>query len=432
MSSVEKIIYFLLNIGLLSIFFLCGKKLLTPELFFEYHKTFAFAALLFILAEVIKLHIVQRLTRKVRAFLENIAFSEAREIQEVTSHNPLFPYYKTLLRILQKNTSVYKGKTNLQYEDIISTLYAAGSTRQKIKLALQKIHQYLPNSELYVLFINDNSIELLEQYGSEEAERVQKLIDSNHPLPFNIKSEFSGLVCQKRDFMISNDLKSDPNLGQFLSDKNPNIPIYGALFPIGQKTNCCGLLWIRDGASALDFVKENYTYFNFFCTVLQQELFLENGCLWLSKKMEEGLFWHFEQRASWLLELAKVEKRVFATFIIYFRGDENLITDCIQSTKQIIAENLPIPACFSRRGNLIYAALNTTEAMVTTVHVSAIFDGCIRLLSARQDNNVFGINMGVSITEADDELDSLAESLHNCQEALRKAISQEENCLRIM
>jgi hypothetical protein len=433
MKFFEKIIYMLINIGLLIIFFLSGERLLTPEYFFEYRKSFAFAALLFLLAEFIKMRIASATARKIRNFLESIAFSESKEIQEISPDSALYPSYKALLRILQKSSNNQKGVINLNHEDLFQVFNPENSynLRTQIKTGLQKIHKYLPNSELYVFFVEDNSIELIEQYGSDEQEHLQKLTTANQPFPFSLKSDFSGLVFRERNFLISNELKSDPNLGQFMSGKNPNIPIYGGLFSIGQNPDFCGLLWIRDGASALDFVKIHQSYFDFFCSILQKELFQNPGQFLFAKPEPEELFLHFEQKAAWLLQLAKTEKRVFSSFILYFRCEETKIDNCIQKARQIISGTFPSLSCFCRRGNLIYGAINNEESMQALIHISTVFDDCARFFSLENTDNSSCINMGISIVEPEQKSLTLPESLQECQEALRKAITQNENCLRI-
>ena len=90
---------------------------------------------------------------------------------------------------------------------------------------------------------------------------------------FSLLSEFSGRVYQERTTRVTNDLKSDPNLGQFISPENPNVPIYGALFPLSDENQTRALLWIREGGSSLESIRDHLQTFEMLTEQLYQRLF---------------------------------------------------------------------------------------------------------------------------------------------------------------
>jgi hypothetical protein len=428
---MRTVILFILNLLILTAFALATLKILPPEYRFEYAKLFAGACLVFLIIEWFKKGLHRKRVHQISGFLSRIAYSEQKEIDELPPDHPDYPVYQSLLTILEKYTTKEVEPEHFQPVEYLAPLWKSDSPPlMRISAFFKKLSGFMPNAEFFLFAISHNKIYLLEQYGSEELRDVDMELLRNTPKPFSEKTDFSGACLTGKQNIITNELKNDPNFGQFLSRNNPNLPIYGAVFPIGNH-NPSGFLWIRDGSQTLEFVKERSLFFETCSGMIERIFFQEGKLLSFESCNFEDCFLHFQNKSRILFAMAETQKQPFCTALTFFKPLSREKTLSLKSITSKITEILPILSTCTIENEFIYFSilgLNQKECLLLFGKIQDLLHH--ELFPESESAPLGESNTGFSChvpTPSEDFSDFLTEA----NEAMKTALATGPNRMRV-
>ncbi len=430
MTVQQKFFSILLVFLCLGLFYFAGSHYLLPEYQFKFQKLFVPAAILFLIAELIRSRMSSSFERNCLAYLRRLHKSEQKEVEAVSDSSPLYPFYTNLLKVLELFS---KPDAQLPDTDELSPVpffeILTEPNRQPTQLAhafLARLNRYFPNAELFLFAIGNQKIYLISQLNT--ASPAPK---SSRPSQFSILSEFSGKAYNEGEPVITNDLKSDTNLGQFLSSDNPGTPIYGAVFPLGVQGQVQGLLWIRDESQALEYLNRHKDFFQVLSRLLCQELFALTPDLTLEHPLQAMAYPQFESHSRYFHSLASLQKLPFVLTIVYLKFKEEDSQTHHQAVQERILDHLPLPSIFTREDQLYHLSFYGLDRKTCLLHMAKMLDKIVRYLSIEQGETPIGeINLGISFLESDTEM-SWKQSFKEAHTLLKNSIASGPNLLRV-
>lgn len=414
-----------------ALFYLAGILVMPREYHFEYQKLFLPACLLSSLLLSLLHYFQGNYRRQIKQYLHKLRILDTVEIEEVEPGEPIYEFHRSFVEIVEKVSDHAKG---LAPEGVfnplpfIQSLYGQASGLSAAEDFLGNISSLLPKAEIYLFSVGSNRIYPLSQVNADSEFQDY----SSKPAPaFSVRSEFSGKVFEEGLPYITNELKADPNLGQFLSEKNPNIPIYGALFPLGDGKTTRAIVWIRDEKQGLEFLDSHQNTFQFLFQALFHKLFPVPNLANLTPS-ELPSFVHFEHQAQYYLRASQNSKNPLAVACVFLKFKEaSSATEHRKTVLERLPEQLPRSSIFCKQDQLIFFAFHNLareEAMLKCAH---LLDKVIRYMSLEHGDEPIGeVNLALVLEECtqDSEWSKILRKVH---EVLKISISEGPNLMRV-
>jgi len=411
-------------------FYLVGIRYLPKDLHFKFQMLFIPTAFFFLLIELIRARLAQSFERSALKYMKLMNRVDQRVLEEIPQTNPLFEFYTLLIQLMEKYSGnrVEEKASASQY--LMSSLKVLqedhGDSEGTAKAYLDELSRYFPDAELYVFLVGNQKIYRISSLNGETPQG-----DPSKPYSFSILTDFSGKAYQEGIPVLSNDFKSDPNLGQFLSRENPNIPIYGAVFPLKDGDQVRGFLWIRDSAQTIDHIKSEMDAFLLMVNLLSTKLICSTPNFTLSLPDRVSIYPHFETQAKYIYEHSKVQKSPFTLVLLYAKwfqeskSHEGFILDQIR-------EKIPAPAIYTREDHLYYIAIDGHDRKSIMLASAKLLDRLVKYASIEHGDSPIGeVNLGIYLNPVSHDGPGFRECLKQAHDLLKESISSGSNQLRI-
>lgn len=410
-------------------FYVVGTLYLPPELHYNFQKIFIPVAAVFIVFELIRAFISTNYQRSVLAYLKQMTHPEQRVLDEVPAGNPIFEFYTLVIQLLDKFATSTQDETSAN-QNLITALKGLqeeyDSSESCANSFLQELIRFHPEAELYLFLIGNQKIYRLASLNGETPQG-----DSSKANPFSILTDFSGKAYQEGTPLISNDFRSDPNLGQFLSTENPNIPIYGALFPLKTEGQVRGFLWIRDSVQTLDSIKEQMGSYLVMVNLLAAKLIASTPDYTLPFAQKALIYPHFETQARNFFEHSKVQSSNFTIILIFAKWFESADEHAAFILEQI-KQRLPAPSIYAREDQLYYIAIDGHQRQEIMLASARLLDRLVKYASIEHGDKPIGeINFGIFLDQVSENSPNFRECLKQAHDLLKESIASGPNQLRI-
>lgn len=431
MNRWQRIFYdltFLLSIG---IFYFAGIQAIPSEYHFEFQKLFLPCVFAVVAVELLRRFLARSYERSIIQFLQDLLRSQKLEIQTLETQHPLHHFQQCFVEVMQavetaSRAKLPEGSINpVPYlENLLSKVR---SSKEIAETFLKDLHNLMPGAEIYLFHVGNEKIYSMARIGHNGSSDLEFHVESKD---FSLLSDFSGQVYQQRTTLITNDLKADPNLGQFISPNNPNVPIYGALFALSDEDRTRALLWIREGGSGLEYIKDHFSTFEMLTDQLYKRLFQQPD-LTCNSVLEALSFPQFEYYSNYYMDCARIQERYFNLLTVYVKFlSEDEEKKHVKKIATIIKEQLKLPASIAQEDHLFFISTMTQNKQTAMVQAAKILDKLVRYLSLQHGDEPIGeVNLGL-VSESKLEL-TWHEILKRCQQTLKESLNQGANQLRV-
>ncbi len=431
MNRWQRILYdssFLLS---LLLFYYAGIKATPEEYHFEFQKIFVPCVFIVMIIEGFRRFLSKSYERGVIKFLQELLRSQKLEIRALDQQHPLHHFQQGFIEVMQAVESASKSRLpegNLNPIPYLQNLLSKDrGGREVAETFLKDLHNLFPGAEIYLFHVGQEKIYSMARIGHNGSTELEFHVESKD---FSLLSEFSGKVYQERSTQITNDLKSDPNLGQFISPDNPNVPIYGALFALSDEEKTRALLWIREGGSSLESIRDHIQTFEMLTEQLYRRLF-QKPDLAHNSVLEALSFPQFDYYSSYYMSCAKIQNRYFNLFAIYVKltNPENS-KETILQIAEILRQQIKIPATMTQEDQLFFISTMSQSKQEAMIEAAKILDKLVHYLSLQHGDEPIGeVNVGlVSLNELNIPWQ---EVLRQCHSTLKESLNQGANQLRV-
>ncbi|MBW7874681.1 MAG: hypothetical protein H3C47_01695 [Candidatus Cloacimonetes bacterium] len=391
MSFANKITVLILNFLILGGFYLLASTFLAEDLKFEFLKFFVFFLPFYFILDGIKTYFSTRYEQRVLIYLRKLALADGKDVEEIKENDPLHDFYLHFLAVLDKLLKPAERPNQIRDLPIpsIHRILADPNKRfrQKASDYLQAIKLMTPNSELFLFGVSKDRIHLIEFEGTEEISRAKLTQMANWSMPFSWRSDFSGRCYSDGQPILTNELKSDPNLGQFLSESNPNLPIYGAIFPLGVAGDMRGFLWIRDGAQALETMEIQKEQYLFATRLLYDHLQTRSQFLSFDKPNFEDVYLHFESQSRLMIQMARTQKVPVSMILFFLKvSDTQKMGPALDRLIDLIQTHLPPMSTITREFNLINCCVYGPQRDVVLLQTARVVHSMAHWLNTGHDS----------------------------------------------
>lgn len=377
MSRAQKWLLVLIQVLILLLVWILGTTTIPEDLHFAYLKHFGKFIPVFLVLQGLGFYLCTRYENSLLLFLRKAVITESRQLDEVPESHPLHQFYILFLTLLEKMTKPIERPVAVR-EILVQQMHEVLSRpgqglRDKVSEFLRLMRITTPNAELFVFGVSRDRIHLIEFTGTEELSRDRLKLMGNWAMTFSSRTGFSGKCMLEGRPMITNELKGDPNLGQFLAENNPNIPIYGAIFPLGTKGDVRGFLWIRDGAQSMDVIEHLREQYMFCSRLLYDCMSLMSAQIPADRVRIEDVYLQFESQSRQLVQAARTQG-VHVTILLFYLKvhDPARQIEALEVLVQALLEHFPAMSTATREFNLMNCCiygLSPDKAMVLTAKI---------------------------------------------------------------
>lgn len=431
MNRWQRILYdssFLLSLVL---FYFAGIKAMPEEYHFEFQKIFVPCVFIVILIEAFRRFLGRSYERSVIKFLQELLRSQKLEIRALDQQHPLHHFQQGFVEVMQAVESASRSRMpegSLNPIPYLQNLLSKDrDSREVAGTFLKDLHNLFPGAEIYLFHVGQEKIYSMAKIGHNGSTDLEFHVESKD---FSLLSEFSGRVYQERTTRVTNDLKSDPNLGQFISPENPNVPIYGALFPLSDENRTRALLWIREGGSSLESIRDHLQIFEMLTEQLYQRLF-QKPDLTQNTVLEALSFPQFDYYSSYFMSCAKIQRRYFNLSAIYVKliNPKNQ-KETILELADILRQQVTLPATMTQEDQLFFISTMTQSKQEAMIEAAKVLDRLVHYLSLEHGDEPIGeVNLGlVSLSDLNTPWQ---EVLRQCHSTLKESLNQGANQLRV-
>lgn len=431
MNRWQKFFYDLTFLITIAIFYFAGVNAIPNEYHFEFQKIFLPCVFAVLIVELFRRFLARSYERSIDQFLQNLLRSQKLEIQTLDQAHPLNHFQKAFVEVMQavetaSRSRLPEGSLNpIPYlENLLSK---DRSSKEIAETFLKDLHNLLPGAEIYLFHVGQEKIYSMARIGHNGSSELEFHVESHD---FSLLSEFSGNVYQKRTTQVTNDLKADPNLGQFISPANPSVPIYGALFALSDEDRTRALLWIREGGSGLEYIKDHLSTFEMLTDQLYKRLF-QRPDLANQSVLEALSFPQFEYYSNYYLACARIQDRYFNLLAVYVKFfDREKQKEQMKTISKIVKEQLKLPATMTQEDQLFFISTMTQCKQTAMIQAAKIHDKLVRHLSLEYGDEPIGeVNLGL-VSESNLDI-QWQDILRKCHKTLKESLNQGSNQLRI-
>jgi hypothetical protein len=351
-------------------------------------------------------------------------------LEALEETSPLFLFYEQFVQVLEKFSRVERGPSTSLDGSLRAFLSAllegSADTVELSGRFLDRLNRYFPDAELYLFLLGNQKIyRIASKNGETEQEEASK------PYPFSILTDFSGRAYQEGVPVLTNDFRSDPNLGQFLSRDNPNLPIYGAVFPLKAQEQVRGFLWIRDSAQTLEYLNSEIEPFVQIINLLSTQLVNTTPNLTLPNPQPVSIYPYFEIHSKYLYELSKIQRVPFSMILLYTKWFQDSEEHSAFILEQI-RNKVSAPAIYTREDQLYYVAVLAQDRKSIMLSAAKLLDRLVRYASIEHGDSPIGeVNLGIFLETITEEGPGFRECLKQAHDLLKESISKGSNQLRI-
>ena len=429
MTFLQKVLSIVTFLVLIVLFYLAGHQHIPSSHQFVYQKTFLMICMIAVVIELFRSWLARNYEQQVKKYMDSILATDGIVLHEVQSDDPLHSFQERLVKVMERAETLAappEALSNFQATDLLRHLEDHDlQPFHRCQAFLSTLSKVLPSAEIYLFTLGNQKIYPLLKFGAGENPKFH-----GPGMPFSNLSEFSGKAASNFLPVITNDLKSDPNLGQFVSQESANVPIYGAVFPLGNPEKVKGLIWIRDANPAEEFFKRHSQEFDVLLKAFNRVLFstpyLSNSATYMPSYPQ------FEMEANHQFELAKSQSMPFSLISLFVKTrNPSQLDPCTQSILSEIQTLLPAGSMLCREEQILFVSFFGKNRDDSLKIGAKLLDRGVRYLSLEcGDQPVGDFNGAVNCYVPTDD-DTLAQGLKSTHRILKDSLAEGPNQIRI-